>query len=182
VSIWPFRRRRPVLRDAALAGASTGSTRYLLGRRSTSAAEDMAVFTDTGHPLFRIARGQAEANEAVVLRDARGSVLFTAAAGAAEVDIRRPGGQLAAHLEPVVSEANPGALEIEIVGGPRLRTRGDLRDHEYRIERGRSPVAVVSKRWSTPGDGYVAQVLPGQDHGLLLAVVLGIDALAAHEA
>ncbi|HET6314874.1 MAG TPA: hypothetical protein VFG86_00345, partial [Chloroflexota bacterium] len=95
----------------------------------------------------------------------------------ASVEIRRPGGQLAARIKQSVKDESRASFEIEVPGSSTLRARGDTANHEYRIERDRSPVAEVSKRWSmlSGGSDYAAQVFPGRNDGLALAVVLGID-------
>jgi uncharacterized protein YxjI len=168
-----------VLRDAAVAGASTASTRYLLRSRDPGDEIDAAI--DAGQVAFRVDRSALEQRGALILRDARGSVLFALTRrlteGPASVEIRRPGGQLAARIRQSVRDESRASFEIEVPGSSTLHARGDIANHEYRIERDRSPVAEVSKRWSMLGGGrgYAAQVLPGQDDGLALAVVLGID-------
>jgi uncharacterized protein YxjI len=166
-----------------MAGASTASARYLLEERSASEGAEATVCNDVGQLVFRLDRDLESKH--LVLRDARGMVLFSIAcplaATPADAEIRRAGGQLAARVKPRASEGQPTAFDIDVVGGSNLRALGDIHAHEYRIERGQSAVAEVSKRRSGRDNGYVAQVLPGQNDGLLLAVVLGIDALARVE-
>ncbi len=168
-----------MLRDAAVAGASTASTRYLL--RNHQPGDDIEVDNDAGQVAFRVAGSVFEQTNTLILRDARGMVLFAITTrltdAPASVEVRQPGGQLAARLNRSVTDEGRASFGIEVPGKSTLRAHGDIAGHEYRIERDRSPVAEVSKRWSmlSGGSGYAAQVLPGQNDGLVLAVVLGID-------
>ena len=65
-------------------------------------------------------------------------------------------------------------------GGADLSTKGNIVNHEYRIEQGGQTVATVSKRWFRVRDTYGVEIAPGQDDALLLAITVVID-MMAHE-
>jgi uncharacterized protein YxjI len=56
-----------------------------------------------------------------------------------------------------------------------MEAKGNIVDHEYKIERGGHDVAEVSKRWFRVRDTYGIEVAEGQDDPLLLAVAVCID-------
>ncbi len=73
------------------------------------------------------------------------------------------------------------------VDGKALRVRetllfedsqGNIVDHEYTIEDGRSTVAEVSKKWFRAADTYGVAVAPGQDPVLMLAITAVLDTMA----
>jgi uncharacterized protein YxjI len=64
---------------------------------------------------------------------------------------------------------------IEVDGGADLSAKGNVVDHEYKIERDGETVAEVSKRWFRVRDTYGIEVAPGQDDALILAVTICID-------
>jgi uncharacterized protein YxjI len=68
-----------------------------------------------------------------------------------------------------------------VADGPDLDVQGNLLDHEYTIEHGRSTVAEVSKKWFRIADTYGVEIAPGQDPALMLAVTAVLDQMA-HEA
>jgi uncharacterized protein YxjI len=68
--------------------------------------------------------------------------------------------------------------QIDVPGGADLSTRGNIVNHEYKIEQGRQTVATVSKKWFRVRDSYGVEIAPGQDDALLLAISVCIDMMA----
>jgi uncharacterized protein YxjI len=64
---------------------------------------------------------------------------------------------------------------IDVPGEDDLEMVGDLFDHEYTVRRGGQVVATVWKSFFTIRDTYAVDVVPGQDHLLILAAVLALD-------
>jgi uncharacterized protein YxjI len=56
-----------------------------------------------------------------------------------------------------------------------MEAKGNIVDHEYKIERGGNAVAEVSKRWFRVRDTYGIEVAPGQDDALMIALTVCID-------
>jgi uncharacterized protein YxjI len=56
-----------------------------------------------------------------------------------------------------------------------MEAKGNVVDHEYKVERGGDKVAEVSKRWFRVRDTYGIEIAPGQDDALILAVTVVID-------
>lgn len=56
-----------------------------------------------------------------------------------------------------------------------MDVRGNILDHEYKIEAGREKVAEVSKRWFRIRDTYGVEIEPGQDSALILAIAAALD-------
>ena len=65
--------------------------------------------------------------------------------------------------------------------GADLDVKGNIVNHEYTVEDGRSTVAEVSKKWFRVADTYGVEVAPGQDPALMLAITAVLDTMA-HEA
>jgi uncharacterized protein YxjI len=66
-------------------------------------------------------------------------------------------------------------FSIDIEDGEDLEAKGNIVDHEYKIERDGDHVAEVSKRWFRVRDTYGIQIAPGENDALLLAVIACID-------
>jgi uncharacterized protein YxjI len=64
---------------------------------------------------------------------------------------------------------------VQVAGGPDREVKGNIVDHEYTIEDGRTKVAEVSKRWFRVADTYGVEVGPGQDPVVILAVTAVLD-------
>ena len=52
---------------------------------------------------------------------------------------------------------------IEVEGDKDLEAKGNIVDHEFKIERDGEKVAEVSKRWFRVRDTYGIEVAPGQE-------------------
>ena len=72
-------------------------------------------------------------------------------------------------------------FSVDVQGGEDMEAKGNIVDHEDKIERGGQQVAEVSKRWFRVRDTYGIDIAPGQDDPLLLAVTVCIDQMS-HDA
>src|SRR4029077_5711065 len=59
-----------------------------------------------------------------------------------------------------------------------LEVKGNIVEHEYTIEDGRTKVAEVSMKWFRVADTYGVEVAPGQDPVVILAVTAVLDTMA----
>jgi uncharacterized protein YxjI len=67
---------------------------------------------------------------------------------------------------------------VKVENGPDLDVHGNILDHEYTVEDGRTKVAEVSKKWFRVADTYGVEVAPGQNPVLLLAIAAVVDTMA----
>ena len=66
-------------------------------------------------------------------------------------------------------------VAIGVEGGEDMEAKGNVVDHEYKIEREGDQVAEISKRWFRIRDTYGIEIAPGQDEPLILAATVCID-------
>jgi uncharacterized protein YxjI len=66
-------------------------------------------------------------------------------------------------------------FSIRVDDGEDMEAKGNVVNHEYKIERGGDKVAEVSKRWFRIRDTYGIEIAPGEDDALILAVTVCID-------
>lgn len=66
-------------------------------------------------------------------------------------------------------------FSIDIEDGADMEAKGNIVDHEYKIERNGDRVAEVSRKWFRVRDSYGVEIAPEQDDALLLAVTVCID-------
>jgi uncharacterized protein YxjI len=84
------------------------------------------------------------------------------------------GKQLAMVKKAIISPVRDRWV-VKIGDGPDLDVQGNIVDHEYKIEEGRSKVAEVSKKWFRVRDTYGVEVGAGQNDIVILAVTVAID-------
>jgi uncharacterized protein YxjI len=59
-----------------------------------------------------------------------------------------------------------------------MQAKGNIVDHEYKIERGGDKVAEVSKKWFRVRDTYGIEIAPDQNDALIQAATVCIDQLS----
>jgi uncharacterized protein YxjI len=91
-----------------------------------------------------------------------------------KMDIERDGHTVATVRKALVSPLRD-RFSIDVDGGEDMEAKGNVVDHEYKVERGGDQVAEVSRRWFRIRDTYGIEIAPGQDDALILAVVVCID-------
>jgi uncharacterized protein YxjI len=90
------------------------------------------------------------------------------------MDVER-GGETVARVKKALITPLRERFAIEVEGGDDMEAKGNIVDHEYKIERSGDKVAEVSKRWFRVRDTYGIEIGPGQDDALILAVTVCID-------
>lgn len=69
-------------------------------------------------------------------------------------------------------------FEIELDGEEDMKAKGNIVDHEYKIEQDGRKIAEVSKKWFRVRDTYGVEIQPGFDPALVLAVTVAIDGVS----
>jgi len=87
-------------------------------------------------------------------------------------------GQTVATVKKALITPLRDRFSIEVDGGEDMEAKGNIVDHEYKVERGGDKVAEVSKRWFRIRDTYGIEIAPGQDEALILAVTVCIDQMS----
>ena len=85
------------------------------------------------------------------------------------------GGRTVATVKKALVSPLRDRFSIDVEDGKDMEAKGNIVDHEYKIERDGDQVAEVSKRWFRVRDTYGVEVEPGQDDALILAVTVCID-------
>ena len=70
---------------------------------------------------------------------------------------------------------------VDVQNGEDLTVKGDIVDHEYKIERNGDKIAEVSKKWFRLRETYGVEVEHELDAVLVLAVTVAVDAMSGRE-
>ena len=68
-------------------------------------------------------------------------------------------------------------FHVDMPGDKDLTVKGNLVDHEYKIERDGEKIAEVSKKWFRVRDTYGIEVEPGVDPVMMIAITVAVDAM-----
>ena len=164
----------PLLRNRG----GPGGTQYRMREKMFSIGEDFWIETGDGARAFKVDGKALRIRDTLVLEDPSGSELYTIQEKKLRVrdtmDIEQGGRTVATVKKALVSPLRD-RYSIEVEGGDDLEAKGNIVDHEFKIDRGGEQVAEVSKRWFRVRDTYGIQIAPGQDEALILAVTVCID-------
>ena len=152
--------RRPVV-AAAAAGAvvggsgrrdvAPGSHRYQMRQRMFAIGDDFFIEDDQGRRAFKVDGKALRVRSTLKFEDVNGRELYKIQEKLARVrdsmTIERSDGGAAAKVHNALITPLRDRWTIDVAGGDDMSTKGNIVQHEYRIEQGRNTVATVSKKW-----------------------------------
>jgi uncharacterized protein YxjI len=155
-----------------------GGTKYRMREKLFAIGDDYWIENEDGERAFKVDGKALRIRSTLVLEDTSGAELLTVQEKKLRVrdtmEVER-GGQTVATVKKALITPLRDRFSIEIEGGEDMEAKGNVVDHEYKIERGGDRVAEVSKRWFRIRDTYGIEIAPGQDDALILAVTVCID-------
>jgi uncharacterized protein YxjI len=178
-----FRDRRQDRREERRGG--TGVTHYRMRQKLVSIGDDYWIENDQGERVFKVDGKVLRARNTLILEDSHGNELLKIQERVARVrdtmEIEDRDGHSVATVKKAMITPLRERWTVKVADGPDLDVKGNILDHEYTIEDGRSKVAEVSMKWFRVADTYGVEVAAGQDPALMLAVTAVLDQMA-HEA
>ena len=158
-----------------------GGTKYQMREKVFAIGDDFWVENDGGERAFKVDGKALRVRDTFVLEDSSGAELFEIQEKKLHVrdtmEIEQGGRTVATVKKALVSPLRD-RFSIDVEDGEDMEAKGNIVDHEYKIERDGDKVAEVSKRWFRVRDTYGIEVAPGQDDALILAVTVCIDQMA----
>ena len=158
-----------------------GGSRYRMREKLFSIGDDYWIETDEGERVFKVDGKALRIRDTLILETPAGEELFSIQERKLRVRdtmaIER-GGETVATVRKALITPLRDRFSIEVEGGGELSAKGNIVDHEYKIERDGDRVAEVSKRWFRIRDTYGIEISPGQDDALILAAAVCIDRMS----
>ena len=161
-----------------------GGTQYRMREKLFAIGDDFWIEKADGERAFKVDGKALRVRDTFVLETASGEELYSIQEKKLSVrdrmDIERGGNRVATIKKALISPLRE-RYSIDVEGGDDMEAKGNIVDHEYKIERGGDQVAEVSKKWFRVRDTYGIEIAAGQDDPLILAVVVCIDQMS-HDA
>jgi uncharacterized protein YxjI len=155
-----------------------GGTKYRMREKLFAIGDDYWIENEEGERTFKVDGKAMRIRKTLVLEDPSGAELFKVQEKKLHIrdtmDIER-GGETVARIKKALITPLRDRFSVEVEGGEDMEAKGNIVDHEHKIERGGDKVAEVSKRWFRIRDTYGIEIAPGQDDALILAVAVCID-------
>jgi uncharacterized protein YxjI len=157
---------------------SDSGTKYRMREKMFAIGDDFWVENEDGEHAFKVDGKALRMRDTFVLEDEAGTELLKIQEKKLHVrdtmEIERDGRTVATVKKALITPLRD-RFSIDVDDGADMEAKGNVVDHEYKIECGGDRVAEVSKRWFRVRDTYGIEIAPGQDDALLLAVTVCID-------
>jgi uncharacterized protein YxjI len=153
--------------------------RFQMREDLISIGDDYWIEDEGGNKAFRVNGKVARLRDTWILEDAAGNEVATirekklTIRDAIKIEI---GGREAKVKKALVGIRDRFNVEVEL--GDDLKVKGNVVDHEYKIERNGDKIAEISKKWFRLRDTYGVEIEDEADAALVLAVTVAVDALA----
>jgi uncharacterized protein YxjI len=153
-------------------------TKYRMREKLFSIGDDFWIENDDGERAFKVNGKALRIRDTFVLEDRSGSELFTIQEKKLHIrdtmEIERNGRTVATVKKALITPLRD-RFSIDVEGAEDMEAKGNIVEHEYKIERGGKKVAEISKRWFRVRDTYGVEVAKGEDDALVLATTVCID-------
>jgi len=140
--------------------------------------DDFWVETNGGERVFKVNGKALRIRDTLVLESPSGEELYTIQEKKLRVrdtmEVEQGGKTIATIKKALISPLRE-RYSIAVEGDKDLEAKGNIVDHEYKIERDGDKVAEVSKRWFRVRDTYGIEIAAGQNEALIVAVAVCID-------
>jgi uncharacterized protein YxjI len=148
-----------------LRGRDLGGTKYRMREKLFAIGDDFWVENESGERAFKVDGKALRIRKTLVLEDPSGAEVYKVQEKKLHIrdtmDVER-GGKTAARVKKALITPLHELFSIEVEGGEDMEAKGNIFDHEYRIERGGDPVAEVSKRWFRSGIRTASRSAPAK--------------------
>jgi uncharacterized protein YxjI len=155
-----------------------GGTKYRMREELFAIGDDYWIENEQGERAFKVNGKALRMRKTFILEDPSGAELFKVQERKLHIrdtmSIERDDETVATVKKALITPLRE-RFSIEVEGGDDLEAKGNIVDHEYKIERGGDRVAEVSKRWFRVRETYGIEIAPGQDDALILAATVCID-------
>jgi uncharacterized protein YxjI len=156
-----------------------GGTKYRMREKLFAIGDDFWVENEAGERAFKVNGKALRIRDTLVLEGPGGEELFKIQEKKLSIrdkmEIEDADGRTVATVKKALVSPLRDRFSIDVEGGEDMEAKGNVVDHEYKIERGGDKVAEVSKRWFRVRDTYGIEIEPGQDEALIIALTVVID-------
>jgi uncharacterized protein YxjI len=158
-----------------------GGTQYRMREKMFAIGDDFWIENADGDRVFKVDGKALRVRQTFVLESPSGEELYKIQEKKLSIrdkmEIGR-GGETVATIKKALVTPLRDRYSIDIAGGSDMEAKGNIVDHEYKVERDGDTVAEISKRWFRVRDTYGIEIAPGQDDGLILAITVCVDEMS----
>jgi uncharacterized protein YxjI len=162
-------------------GDKSDWVRYRMREKLFAIGDDFWIETEDGERAFKVDGKAVRLRDTLIVEGPGGEELFKIQEKKLSVRDKmeiEAGGRTAATVKKALVSPLRDRFSIELESGGELTAKGNVVDHEYKIERDGEKVAEVSKKWFRIRDTYGIEIAPSEEPALILATAVCIDRMA----
>jgi uncharacterized protein YxjI len=154
---------------------------YRMRQKLVSIGDDYWIEDHQGERAFKVNGKALRMRDTMIFEDPNGRELFKIQEKMLHIrdtmEIEDGDGHKVATVKKALITPLRERFEVKVEHGDDLEVKGNIVDHEYKIERDGYKIAEVSKKWFRIADTYGVEVEQGQDPALILAVTAVVDSM-----
>ena len=158
-----------------------GARTFRMRQKLVSIGDDYWIEDDQGDRVYKVNGKALRIRDTMIFEDPNGHELFKIKEKMLHIrdtmEIEDADGHTIATVKKALITPLRERFEVKVEHGDDLEVKGNIVDHEYKIERGGDKVAEVSKKWFRIADTYGVEVAPDQEPALILAVTAVVDTM-----
>ena len=159
----------------------SGGTKYRMREKMFAIGDDFWIENEEGERAFKVNGKALRVRQTFILENPSGAELYKIQEKKLHIrdtmEIENDAGTVATVKKALITPLRD-RFSISVDGGEDMEAKGNIVDHEYKVERGGDKVAEVSKRWFRVRETYGIEIAPEQDDALILAVTVCIDQMS----
>src|SRR5262249_770843 len=159
----------------------SGGTKYRMREKLWAIGDDFWIENEEGERAFKVNGKALRVRQTFILEDPSGAELYKIQEKKLHsrdtMEIENDAGTVATVKKALITPLRD-RFSVSVDGGEDMEAKGNIVDHEYKVERGGDKVAEVSKRWFRVRETYGIEIAPEQDDALILAVTVCIDQMS----
>ena len=162
-------------------GDDLGGSQYRMREKMFSIGDDFWIEDSEGNRIFKVNGKALRVRDTLHLERPSGEELFSIQEKKLHIhdtmEIEHDGHKVATVKKALITPLRD-RFEVEVEGRGELNAKGNIVDHEYKIERDGDTICEISKRWFRVRDTYGIEIAPGEDDALILAATICIDQMS----
>ena len=156
-----------------------GPDRYKMREKIFDIGDDYWIETQGGRRAYKVDGKALHLRKTLILEEPNGQAVYEIQANPIAIkdkmSVSKPRGRDVATIKHALISPLRDRMTANMADGPDIEIRGNLLNHEYKMERRGKRICEVSKRWIALRDTYTVEVDAGEDDALILALTVVVE-------
>jgi uncharacterized protein YxjI len=153
--------------------------RYKMREKIFDIGDDYWIETQKGRRAYKVDGKALHLRKTLILEEPHGQAVYEIQANPLAIkdkmSVSKPHGHDVAVIKHALISPLRDRMTANMADGPDIEIRGNLLNHEYKMERRGKRICEVSKKWIALRDTYTVEIDAGEDDALILALTVVVE-------